>query len=153
MTDSSTQTISPYLIVRDAVAALDFYKRAFGGEELMRLTDPAGKIGHAEIRIGNSTIMLADEHPEFGALSPASLGGSPVKLHLNVTDADAAAERAVEAGATLLRPVQDQFHGNRAGMVVDPFGHSWFVSAELEQVSTEEMQRRYEQLLAGEEEK
>jgi len=151
MTDSSTQTITPYLIVRDAAAALNFYKRAFGAEELMRLTDPAGKIGHAEIKVGNSTIMLADEHPEFGALSPASLGGSPVKLHFTVADADAAAARAVEAGATLLRPVQDQFHGNRAGMVADPFGHSWFVSAEVEQVSAEEMQRRYGQLLAGEE--
>lgn len=149
MTQASTQTLSPYIIVRDAAAAIAFYQRAFGATEELRLTDPNGRIGHAEIRIGTSAVMLADEHPEFGALSPATLGGSPVKLHLTVADADAAAARAVEAGATLLRPVQDQFHGNRSGMVVDPFGHSWFLSAELEPVSPEEMQRRYDKLLEG----
>jgi PhnB protein len=144
------QVLTPYLIVRGAAAAIDFYKAAFGAEERMRLTDPAGRIGHAELGIGGAMVMLADEHPEFGALGPAALGGSPVKLHLAVADADAAAERAVAAGATLLRPVADQFHGNRSGMVVDPFGHSWFLSAETESISAVEMQRRYDALPAGE---
>jgi len=142
-------TLTPYLIVKGAAEALDFYKEAFGAVEEMRLTDPAGRIGHAEIRIGQSPLMLADEHPEFGALGPATLGGSPVTLHLEVADADAAADRAVAAGATLLRPVADQFHGNRSGMVADPFGHKWFLSAEIEAVSAEEMQRRYDKLNAG----
>lgn len=141
--------LTPYIIVRDAKAALDYYKRAFGAEEELRLTDPTGKIGHAHLTIGGSALMLADEHPEFGALGPATLGGSPVRLHLEVGDADAAAQRAVEAGGTLLRPVQDQFHGNRAGMVADPFGHQWFISARTEEVPAEEMQRRYDALMQG----
>lgn len=142
-------TLTPYLIVKGAAEALDFYKQAFGAVEEMRLTDPSGRIGHAEIRIGQSHLMLADEHPEFGALGPATLGGSPVTLHLEVADADAAADRAVAAGATLLRPVADKFHGNRSAMVADPFGHKWFLSAEIEAVSAEEMQRRYDRLNAG----
>jgi len=143
-------TLTPYLVVKGAPAALDFYKRAFGAEEQLRLTDPAGRIGHAHMVIGDSAFMLADEHPEFGAVGPVSLGGSPVSLHLEVADADAAAARAIEAGATLLRPVEDQFHGNRSGMVADPFGHKWFISQQTEEVGAEEMQRRYDRLLAGE---
>ncbi len=143
--------LMPYLIVKGAPAALDFYTRAFGAKEEMRLTDPAGRIGHAHMTIGDSAFMLADEHAEFGALSPATLGGSPISLHLEVADPDAAAQRAVDAGATLLRPVQDQFHGNRAGMVADPFGHKWFLSAEIEKIDANEMQRRYDELMAGEE--
>lgn len=143
--------LTPYLIVRGAASALDFYTRAFGAEETMRLTDPAGRIGHAHMTIGDSAFMLADEHPEFGAVGPVSLGGTPVTLHLEVADPDASAARAVEAGATLLRPVEDQFHGNRAGMVADPFGHKWSLSAQTEEVSSEELQRRYDRLTAGEE--
>lgn len=141
--------LTPYLVVKDAAAALDFYTRAFGAEEQLRLTDPAGRIGHAHMAIGDSAFMLADEHPEFGALGPISLGGSAVSLHLEVADADAAAARAVDAGATVLRPVEDQFHGNRSGMVADPFGHKWFLSQQTEAVGPEEMQRRYDRLLAG----
>lgn len=140
--------LTPYLVVRGAPAALDFYARAFGAKEELRLTDPNGRIGHAHMTIGDSAFMLADEHPEFGALGPATLGGSPITLHLEVADPDAAAQRAVDAGATLLRPVQDQFHGSRSGMVADPFGHKWFLSAQTEEVSGEEMQRRYDKLLA-----
>jgi len=151
MTQASIQALTPYMIVRDAPAAIDFYKRAFGAEEMMRLTDPTGRVGHAELMIGGAPIMLADEHVEFGAVGPASLGGSPVKLHLTVADADAVAARAVEAGATLLRPVQDQFHGNRSGMIADPFGHNWFISQETEQLSPEEVQRRYAQVFQGQE--
>lgn len=141
--------LSPYLIVGNASEALDFYARAFGAQEAFRLTDPAGRVGHAHMTVGDSAFMLADEHPEWGALSPVTLGGSPITLHLEVADADAAAERAVEAGATLLRPVEDQFHGNRSGMVADPYGHRWFLSQQLEEIRPQEMQQRYERLLAG----
>ena len=144
MTQARTQTLTPYIIVKGAPAAIDFYKKAFDAEETMRLTDSTGRIGHAELTIGGALVMLADEHPEFGAIGPASLGGTPVKLHLTVSDADAVAARAVEAGATLLRPVQDQFHGNRSGTIGDPFGHQWFISQETEQLSAEEMQARYQ---------
>lgn len=143
--------LTPYLIVRDAPRALDFYVRAFGAKEAFRLTDPAGRIGHAHLTIGDSPFMLADEHPEWGALSPVSIGGTPITLHLDVADADAAAARAVEAGATLLRPVEDQFHGNRSGLVADPFGHKWGLSQHLEDLSPDELQRRFDALLAGEE--
>ncbi len=143
-------TLTPYLIVRNAPAALDFYARAFGAEEAFRLTDPAGRIGHAHMTIGDAAFMLADEHPEWGALGPVALGGTAVSLHLSVADADASAARAVEAGATLLRPVEDQFHGNRAGMIADPFGHKWMISQQTEEVGPEELQRRYDRLLAGE---
>jgi len=141
--------LTPYLVVKDAAAALDFYTRAFGAKEEMRLTDPSGRIGHAHMTLGDSAFMLADEHPEFGAVGPATLGGTPITLHLEVADPDAAAERAVEAGAILLRPVADQFHGNRSGTVADPFGHKWFLSKQTEEMSGEEMQRRYEEALAG----
>ena len=143
-------TLTPYLIVRNAPAALDFYVRAFGAKEAFRLTDPTGRIGHAHLTIGDGAFMLADEHPEWGALSPVSIGGTPITLHLEVADADAAAARAIEAGATLLRPVEDQFHGNRSGLVADPFGYKWGISQQLEALSPEEMQRRYDALLAGE---
>ena len=138
-----------YLTVKDAAGAFDFYHAAFGAEELFRLVEPGGKVGHAEIRIGNSTVMLSDEYPDFGALSPATVGGSPVKLHLYVEDADTFVARAVAAGATLLRPVADQFYGDRAGMIADPYGHSWQVATPKEQVSPAEMQRRWAAALAG----
>ena len=137
-------TASPYLTVSDAAAALDFYKRAFGATELMRLTGPGDKIGHAEIMIGNSRIMLSDEFPGFG-LSPQSLGGSPVKIHLYVEDVDALAKQAVAAGAKIIRPVEDQFYGDRSGQLADPFGHLWIVSTHQEDVSLEEIQRRVKQ--------
>jgi PhnB protein len=143
------QTVSAYLTVKDAAGALDFYRAAFGAEELFRLVEPGGKIGHAEMRIGTSTVMLSDEYPDFGALSPPTVGSSPVKLHLYVEDADAVVARAVAAGATLLRPVADQFYGDRAGMIADPYGHSWHVGTPKEQVSPEEMQRRWTAALAG----
>ena len=143
------QTVSVHLTVNDAVGALEFYHTAFGAEELFRLVEPSGKVGHAEIRIGNSTVMLSDEYPDFGALSPVSVGGSPVRLHLYVEDADTFVARAVSAGATLLRTVADQFYGDRAGLIVDPYGHSWHVATPKEQVNPAEMQRRWEAALAG----
>ena len=137
--------ITPYLIVRDAEAAIAFYKDAFGAEEQFRLTDPhSGKVGHADLRIGDAGFMLADEHPDFGALSPATIGGTAVKLHLAVADADATVASAERAGATVLRPVQDQMYGERSGLIVDPFGHQWFVGTPIAEVTPEEMQARYD---------
>ena len=145
--EPAPQTVTAYFTVKGAAAALDFYARAFGAEEKFRLTDPSGTIGHAEIRIGDSVMMLSDEHPDFGALSPPTVGGSPVKFHIQVDDADSFAARAVDAGATLLRPIEDQFYGMRGGMVADPFGHSWFIASPIEEVAPDEMQRRYERML------
>ena len=146
---AGTQTVTPHLTVQDAAAALDFYRRAFGAEELFRLVEPGGRVGHAEIRIGNSTVMLCDEYPDFGALSPPTIGGSPVKLHLYVPDVDAFVAGAVAAGATLLRPVADQFYGDRTGMIADPFGHCWHIGTPREPVTPAEMQRRWTEALKG----
>lgn len=140
--------VTPHLISKDAEQAIAFYAAAFGAEERYRLTDPqTGKIGHAELAIGEATFMLADEHPDFGALSPATLGGTPVKLHLSVPDSDATVAAAERAGATVLRPVQDQMYGERSGMIVDPFGHQWFIGTPIAEVSPEEMQARYGEAL------
>jgi PhnB protein len=141
---------TPYLCVKHAADAIAFYAKAFGAVETMRLAEPSGRIGHAEVRIGAAPIMLSDEYPEEGVRSPASLGGSAVAIHLYVDDVDALAERAVAAGATLLRPVADQFYGDRSAVLRDPFGHRWFFATHKEDVSAEEMQRRYDRLLAQE---
>jgi len=146
---STAQSVTAHLIVRDAVAAIAFYSRAFGARELYRLVEPGGKVGHAELMIGNSRIMLADEYPDFGALGAASIGGSPIKLLLYVDDADAAVRQALDAGATELRPVKNQFHGDRSGMVLDPFGLSWTIATPVEDVSPAEMQRRFTAALSA----
>lgn len=143
------QNLLVHLVFRDTARALDFYARAFGAEETYRLVEPSGKVGHAEMAIGGATLQLADEYPDFGAVSAATLGGSPAKLLLYVEDADAAQRRAIEAGATELRPVQDQFYGDRAGMVADPFGYRWSIAQRKETVSPEEMQERFTALLGG----
>jgi PhnB protein len=142
-TTPAQSTLTPYIVVKDAARAIDFYKAGFGAVELFRLTEPSGKVGHAELRINGGLLMLADEYPDFGALSPATIGGSPVKLHLYVEDADSAVAQAVTAGATLLRPVKDQFYGDRSGTVSDPFGHHWHIAARKEVVSPAEMQARW----------
>lgn len=142
-------TVTPHLVARDAAAALAFYVRAFGAVERYRLVEPSGKIGHAEITVGDAVVMVCDEYPDFGAVSPAAYGGSPVKLLIYVDDCDAVVSRAVDAGATLLRPVKDQFHGDRSGMVVDPAGFTWTIATRREEVSPEEMQRRFTAALAG----
>ena len=141
--------VYPYLRVRDAGRALEFYKQAFGAEELFRLTEPGGRIGHAEIKIGGTTLMLADEYPEMNIVGPQTLGGTSFSIHLHVDNADAWIERAVTAGATLLRPAADAFYGERSGSVRDPFGHEWLLGHQVEEVSTEEMQRRYTALFTG----
>ncbi len=146
-------TATPYLIVKGAAEALEFYKRAFGAEEVMRCPMPDGRLGHAEIQIGNSRIMLADEFPEMGAKGPASLGGTPVGICLYVLDSDAAFQRALAAGARTLRPLQDQFYGDRSGTLTDPFGHQWTVATHREDVPLEEIERRMKAMGSGPENK
>jgi PhnB protein len=135
---------TPYLIVKGAAEAIDFYKRAFGASESLRMADPKGGIAHAEIKIGDSVIMLADEHPNMGYRGPRSLGGSAVSIMLYVTDVDGTFDRAVEAGAKAQRPVANQFYGDRSGTLEDPFGHIWTISTHVEDVAPEEMKRRAE---------
>lgn len=139
--------VTPYLTFKHASAAIDFYRTVFGASETYRLTNPDGKIGHAEIAIGDSTLMLSDESPAFGALSPASVGGSPIRMHLTVDDVDAVAKRMVDAGATILRPVKDEFYGERIGLFADPFGYSWFVATKISDVSAEEAQQGWDESL------
>jgi PhnB protein len=134
--------VTPYLIVDGAARAIEFYKEAFGAEETFRMEGPGGRVGHAEIKIGDSHVMLADEHPEMGARGPRSFGGSPISLVLYVEDVDATVSRAVEAGAKLTRPVANQFYGDRTGGLEDPFGHAWYVATHVEDVSEEEMKKR-----------
>ena len=135
-------TATPYLIVRGASKALEFYRDAFGAEEIFRMEDESGKIGHAEMKIGNSMIMLGDESETAPHKSPATLGGSPVSIVLYVEDCDALFNRAVQAGAKVERPLANQFYGDRTGGVKDPFGYSWYISTHVEDVSPEEMERR-----------
>jgi PhnB protein len=142
-------SVTPYLVVDGAERALDFYRRVFGATERMRMSAPGGKIGHAEITIGGSTIMLADEHPEMDARGPRAFGGSPVSIMLYVPDVDATVQRAVAAGATLVRPVEDKFYGDRSGTIDDPFGHRWHVSTHVEDVAPEELERRAAALMGG----
>ena len=134
-------TVTPYLIVNDGVKALDFYKRAFGAVELFRM-EHAGKIGHAEFKIGDSPIMLADEHPEMGARGPLSLGGTPVSILLYVNNVDETTAQAEAAGAKIVRPLENKFYGDRSATLADPFGHSWHISTHVEDVSSEEMKKR-----------
>jgi PhnB protein len=138
------QRVALYMTVANASAAIEFYQAAFGAKEVMRLAEPSGKIGHAEIEIGNTVIMLSDEYPDYNSLSPQTIGGSPVKIHLDVTDVDAFAERALRAGATLVRPIEDQFYGARSGHVADPFGYTWVLSTYLKDVPMEELQREFD---------
>ena len=135
-------SVTPYLIFSGAAEAIEFYKKALGAEEVMRMGDPGGKVNHAEISIGDSRIMLADEHPELRAFSPKTVGGSPVTIHLYVADVDAAVARAVAAGAKLVRPVADQFYGDRNGGIEDPFGYRWFIATRKEDLTMDEIRRR-----------
>lgn len=135
-------TVTPYLIVSDAAKAVDFYTRAFEAQELMRFGDPDGKVMHAEMRIGDSRVMLADEVPQMGYRSPIALGGSAVSIMLYVSDVDRVFSRAIEAGATTKQALKDQFYGDRSGTLIDPFGHVWTIATHVEDVSEEEMRRR-----------
>ncbi len=135
-------SVTPYLIIRGATAALEFYKKAFGAVELFKMPMPDGKLGHCEIQIGNSRVMFADESVEMGHKGPQTLGGSSVSLCIYVEDVDASAKRAIDAGIKVIRPVADQFYGDRTGMFEDPFGHVWSIMTHKEDVTPEEMQRR-----------
>jgi PhnB protein len=134
--------VTPYLIVRGAAAAITFYERAFGATERMRLPMPGGKLGHAEVQVGDSVVMLADEMPEAGWKAPSSYGGTTVSLLVYVPDVDSAFDRAVGAGATVVRPLENQFYGDRTGTLTDPFGHMWTLATHVEDVSPEEMAAR-----------
>ena len=139
--------LSPYMAVKNAADAIDFYVKAFGAEEIMRMADPgSGLITHASLRFGGSELMLSDEFPDYDALGPESVGGSPVKLHLYVDDVDAVFARALDLGASEVRPLADQFYGDRSGMLKDPFGHVWSVATKKEEVSPEELQRRWAEM-------
>jgi len=142
-------SVTPYLIIKGATEAIDFYKKAFGATELFRMPAPGGKIGHAEIKIGDSPIMLADESPEMGHKSPQTLGGSPISIMIYVADVDTVFKQAIAAGGKEQRPVKDQFYGDRSGSLEDPFGHVWHVATHTEDVSPEEMERRMKSYTAA----
>jgi PhnB protein len=141
--------VTPYLAVRHGVAAVEFSKKAFGATEVYKLIVPDGRLGHAEMRLGDSLIMLSDEFPEYGGKSPEALGGSPVALHLYVEDVDAFFKRALAAGAKERKPVRDQFYGDRSGQLEDPFGHLWWVATHKEDVTPEEMHKRVQAMFAA----
>jgi PhnB protein len=150
MSDSTTsqrpviREVFPYLCVRDAAAALEFYTSVFGAEELLRLTDASGRIAHAELRFGPAVVMVVDEHPEYGIRNPLAFGGTGLTLHLHVDDVDALTARARSAGATVLREPEDYAHGERQSRVRDPFGHEWLLGHELEALSSEEIKQRFD---------
>ena len=139
----------PYLIVKNAAQAIEYYVKAFGASEKFRLTEPSGRIGHAELDFDGVTLMLADEYPEYNLNGPLTIGNTSVTLHLHVDNADELIQRAVEAGATVESPPQDQFYGERSGSIRDPFGHRWSIGHSIEEVSPDEMQKRYNRLMAG----
>lgn len=141
--------VTPYLCVDGAAAAIDFYTSVLGAEERMRMPGPGGKVGHAELLFGDAVVMLADEYPEMDVRSPTSIGGSPVTLHVYVEDVDRVFEQAIAAGATEVRPVENQFYGDRSGFFLDPFGHQWNVASHVEDVPPEEMTKRMNEAMAG----
>ena len=135
-------SVTPYLFVKGAASAIDYYKNVFGAKERMRMPGPNGRIMHAELQIGDSIVMLADENPQMGAKSPETIGGTSSSLHVYVEDVDSTAKKAVSAGAKLVRPVKDEFYGDRIGTIIDPFGHMWSIATHIEDVSPEEMKKR-----------
>jgi len=141
-------TVSPYLVVRGAAQAIEYYKKVFGATELMRMNGPDGKVGHAELKIGNSHIMLADENPSMGQghTSAATIGASPVSLYVYLPDVDRVVQRAAAEGAKILKPVQDQFYGDRNGFIQDPFGHLWGIATHVEDVSPKDMEERMKKM-------
>ena len=138
-----------YLRVENAPKAIDYYREAFGAREKFRLTEPGGRVGHAELELGGTTLMLSDEYPELGIRGPTALGGTSASIHLHVDDADATLRRAVALGGEILREPQDHFYGERSGTLRDPFGHEWNIGHEIEKLDPAEMQRRYGELLGG----
>lgn len=139
----------PQIAVKNADKAIEFYKHALGAKEAFRLVEKTGKIGHAELRIEGALISLSDEYPDYGCLSPSTIGGSPVRLQLYVPDVDIALKRAVDAGATIVRPTRNEFYGDRTATIADPFGYQWNLSSRTEDVSPAEMQARWDRMMAG----
>lgn len=139
---SGYNTVTPYLIIKGAASAIEFYKKVFGATEVMRMPQPDGRVGHAEMKIGNSHIMLADEFPEMNIRAPESFGGSPVSLMVYVEDVDKVFKKAVDSGSKVIKPLKDQFYGDRSGTFSDPFGHQWTVATHTEDVTPEEMKKR-----------
>jgi PhnB protein len=135
-------SVTPYLFLRDAGKAIEFYKNVFSASEKMRMSGPSGRVMHAEIKIGDSTVMLADENPDMGVQGPQSIGGTATSVHVDIENVDGVVQKAVEAGAKLVRPVKDQFYSDRSGTLIDPFGHMWSVATHIEDVSPEEMRKR-----------
>ena len=144
-------SVTPYLVVKGAAQAIEYYKKVFGATETVRMDMPDGKVGHAELKIGNSHIMLADENPSMGQgySSAATIGASPVSLYVYIPDVDRVVERAVSEGAKLLRPVADQFYGDRSGFIQDPFGHLWGVATHVEDVAPQELKERMKKMQAA----
>jgi PhnB protein len=140
MTNESS--VTPYICVHDAAAAIEFYKKAFGAVEVMRIPAPEGRIGHAEFKVGEALIMISDEHPELGVVSPRTLNGTTCTLHLAVPAVDDVLARATESGAKLERPAKDEFYGMRTGTILDPFGHRWHIGSYIEQLTAEEIEKR-----------
>ena len=141
--------VFPYLRVRGGAEAMDFYRRAFNAEEVMRLVEPGGRLGHGEVKIGNAIVMISDEYPEYHVTGPQSLGGTTIALHLHVDDLAPVLAQAVAAGAKVIREPQDHFYGERSATIRDPYGHEWLLGQEIEKVTPDEMQRRYTEVLAG----
>ena len=141
--------VTPYLCVDGAAAAIEFYGKVFGAKERMRMPSPGGKVGHAELELGESVIMLSDEHPDMGVLGPKSVGGTPVTISVYVEDVDAVFDAAVAAGANALRPVENMFYGDRTGQFEDPFGHKWSVATHVEDVPPDEMEKRMAEVMGG----
>ena len=141
------QTVTIYITCAEAARAIDYYKQVFGAAEKLRLEMPGGKIGHAELRIGNSIIMLSDEYPEMNIRGPLAIGGTPVALSIEVDDADAVAAKAVSAGARMVQPPADQFYGYRSAKVADPFGHVWAIMTNQERLSDDEIRRRFDAMM------
>lgn len=150
-TPQSSMSLIPYLCYRNAAAAIDFYKRAFGATELMRLAEPTGKIGHAELKIGDALFMISDEYPDYDALSAETIGGSPVKFHLYVANVDQFAGHAIAEGASLSLPIEDHSYGDRSGQLKDPFGYTWIVATKQKDVPVADMQKDFDEYLAGRE--
>lgn len=142
-------SVTPYLIVKNCADAIEWYKKALGATEKMRLPGPDGSVMHAEIQVGDSPIMMGEENPQMGATAPETLGGSPVSICLYVDDVDASYPKAIAAGGTELRPLQDQFYGDRSGTLKDPFGHTWTIATHIEDVSDEDIQKRMAEMFAG----
>ena len=150
MTKNTIQEVFPYLRTKDAKTAIEFYKQAFGAVEDFRLTEPGGRIGHAELKFGDATVMVSDEYPEFGIHAPSDAVPTGSSVHLHVDDVDAMTRQAADAGAKVIMEPMDQFYGERSSKVLDPFGHEWFLGSEIEEVSREEMQRRFNEMLGAE---